>query len=304
MIKVKAAVSVLILLLSPAWVHGEEKDLKGSITVLQASSLTELFKQAKHEFEAEHPGVKVLIEPGASMTLIRKVSDLQKEADVIAVADGNLIPKFLVPRHVEEYTDFLTENIALIAGEDAKFGDMITGGNWPEVLLKEGVEYGVSNPDIAPVGYRTMMVWKLAEKHYKSPGLYGKLRENLPRKNIRPNAVALLTLLKSGELDYVFDYGSLAKQHGLKVIPLPPQINLSDPAWETNYSTVSIDIPGEKPGETKVIKGAPIVYGIAVLKSAPNRPAAQAFIDFLLSSRGKAIMADLGLSPLETASIK
>ncbi|HEY5649507.1 MAG TPA: extracellular solute-binding protein [Nitrospiria bacterium] len=296
-------ISVVILLsLSPAWAGDPE--LSGEITVLQASSLTELFKRAKTKFEEQNPGVKVLIETGASMTLIRKVSDLQKEADVIAVADSSLIPKFLVPQYVEESTDFMTEQIALIVGDDAKFADSINGANWPEILLKDGVEYGVSNPDIAPVGYRSMMVWKLAEKHYQSPGLYEKLRKNLPRRNIRPNAVALLTLLKSGELDYVFDYGSLGRQHGLRVITLPPQINLSDPAWDKMYSTVSVEIPGKKPGETREIKGSPIVYGIAPLKAAPNKPAARAFVDFLLGSGGQTIMADLGLTPLEIASTR
>jgi len=285
-------------------VFAEKPELKGKITVLQASSLTELFKRAKKNFEARNPGVKVLIETGASMTLIRKVSDLQKDADVIAVADGTLIPRFLVPKYVDKTADFMTEQIALIVGEDALFADSINGENWPEILLKDGVEYGISNPDIAPVGYRSMMVWKLAEKHYQSPGLYENLRKNLPRKNIRPNAVALLTLLKAGELDYAFDYGSLARQHGMRVITLPLQINLSDPAWAERYATVSVDVPGKKPGETRSIKGAPIVYSVAELKAAPNKPAARAFIKFLLGSGGRTIMADLGLTPLELASSK
>ncbi len=292
----------LLSLLSP--VYGGGPELKGKITVLQASSLTELFKRAKKKFEAQNPGVRILIETGASMTLIRKVSDLQKDVDVIAVADGSLIPTFLIPKYVDQATNFMTEQIALIIGEDAKFGDSINGANWHKILLKKGVQYGVSNPDIAPVGYRSMMVWKLAEKHYQSPGLYEKLRLNLPRKNIRPNAVALLTLLKAGELDYAFDYGSLARQHGFRTLTFPPQVNLGDPAWADRYSTVSVEIPGKKPGETRSIKGEPIVYSIAALKAAPNKPAASAFIEFLLGPGGRTIMADLGLTSLEAASSK
>ena len=207
-----------------------------------------------------------------------------------------------MPKHVDKAIDFLTERIALIAAEKAKYADSITAGNWPEILLRPDVEYGISNPEIAPVGYRTLMVWKLAEQHYQKPGLYQKLLEKLPKKNIRPNAVALIPLLKMEELDYIFDYSSLAIQQGLRVIDLPPQIHLGDPKLADLYKTVSVEIPGEKPGTTKKIEGSPIVYSIARLKDAPNPIAAQAFADFILGPQGRAIMAEMGMTPLAVAS--
>jgi molybdate/tungstate transport system substrate-binding protein len=279
-----------------------EPELTGKLNILVAASLTDLFKKAKAAFEQEHPKVEVLIESGASMVLIRKVTDLTKEADVIVVADSTLIPAFLMPEHADRSTDFLTEQIALFVGNNAKYRDTITPENWPEILLKPEVEYGISNPEIAPIGYRTLMVWQLAERYYKKPGLYRQLREKLPMKNIRPNAVALLTLLKAGELDYIFDYLSMAKQAGIRAIPLPPQINLGDPKFAEQYRTVSVEIPGEKPGTHKKIQGGPILYSIAPLKAAPNPKAAQAFIEFFLGPPGRSIMAEMGLSPLSIAS--
>ena len=270
----------------------------GKITLLVAASLADLFKKAKIEFEQKYPGTEVLIETGASLTLIRKVSDLQSAADVIVVADRALIPTHLVPKFADTSIDFLTEKIGLVVGEKAKYADRISADNWIEILMKPDVEFGVSDPMIAPVGYRAMMVWKLAEQHYQQPGLYQRLRTRLPQKNIRPNAVALLTLLKSGELDYIFDYPSLARQHGLRVIELPAQINLGDPRLADLYKTVSVEVPGTEPGVVKTIKGEPIVYSIAPLKAAPNPKMAHLFLEFMLKARGPALMAQLGMTPL------
>ncbi|MEW6325121.1 MAG: extracellular solute-binding protein [Nitrospirota bacterium] len=275
----------------------------GEITVLMAASLADLFKHAQAEFTAKHPDVHVLLQPGGSLALIRQILDLNKEADVLAVADRSNIPDYLMPKHADWSVDFLTEQIVLIAADDAKYAKEITAGNWYEILLRPGVEYGISDPDTAPVGYRSLMVWQLAESHYQQPKLYDRLRANLPKKNIRSNAVALLALLKSGEIDYIFDYASLAKQHGLRAIPLPKEINLSEPLLADRYAAAVVTIPGKEPGTTNRIKGAPIVYSLTIPKHARNRKAAEAFVSFLTGPRGRALMANAGMTPLVPARV-
>lgn len=272
---------------------------KGKISILVAASLADLFKKMKTEFEAQYPGTEILIEPGGSLSLIRKVSDLNAEADVIIVADRELIPTHLVPKHADRSIDFLSERIAIVVGKDAKHADEINSQNWMEVLNRPGVEYGISNPETAPVGYRALMVWKLAEKHYNKPGLYQRFRDKLPAKNIRPNATALMALLAAGEIDYVFDYPTLAKQQGMRVVELPAEIHLGDPRFAANYATVSVEIPGTDPGTKKEMKGAPIVYSIAPLKAARNPTAAAAFVDFVLKEQGRAVIARAGMTLLE-----
>lgn len=289
---------LLSLAILPIRAFAADPPIRGNVTVLVAASLTELFKRAQAQFENRHPEVKILLEPGASLTLIRKVTDLHREADLIAVADRSLIPAYLIPKHVDQSIDFLTEQIAIVIGPDARHADKINSENWHEILLLPGVEYGISDPESAPVGYRTLMVWKLAEGHYKKPGMYQKLRDKLPQKNIRQNATATLTLLKAGEVDYVFDYPSLARQNGLRAVELPARINLGHPEHADFYKTVSVEIPGSEPGAKKTILGEPIVYSIAPLKAATNPDAAGAFLAFILGAPGRAIMADLGLSPL------
>jgi len=52
----------------------------------------------------------------------------------------------------------------------------------------------------------------------------------LPAKNIRPKSVELVALLQSGELDYIYEYRSVAEQNKLNFLVFPPDIDLSDPA--------------------------------------------------------------------------
>ena len=301
--RVTALLLMSLWLMLPTAAAGAAEELSGEITVLQAASLAELFKKAQAEFTAKHPKVTINLQPGGSMALTRQITDLNKEADVIALADRTLVPKFLMPAHVDWSIDFLTEQIAIIVAENAKHADEITAANWHQILLKPGVEYGISDPELAPVGYRSLMVWQLAEAHYKQPKLYDQLRTKLPKSNIRNNAVALLTLLRNGELDYIFDYASLAKQHGLRVIFLPGEINLGDSKFADLYGTVSATIPGKEPGTTTQMKGEPIVYSIAVLKKAKNPKAAEAFVNFLVGPRGRQLTAEVGMTPLAPARI-
>lgn len=289
---------LLMLILSVAEAQTPVPQLTGKVTVLQAASLTEFLKRAQDGFQQVHPDVTIEREAGASMVLIRQITDLSKEADIIAVADRTLMQSFLVPDYVEKPVDFLTEQIAIVATENSRDVDKITAENWPDILLQDGIEIGLSDPNTAPAGYRTKMVWQLAEKYYKKPGLYQKLQQRLPMKNIRPNATALLTLLKTGELDYVFDYASLAAQNGLKVVLLPPQINLGDRNYAEQYKTAFVEIPSDKPGTVKTLQGEPIVYTMGLLKSAPNPKAAQAFLDYALGPEGRDIMKALGMTPL------
>lgn len=63
---------------------------------------------------------------------------------------------------------------ALCFTEKSKYAKEINADNWYPVLQRNGVTYGRSDPDLDPCGYRTLMVWQLAEKHYNMPGLFDK----------------------------------------------------------------------------------------------------------------------------------
>jgi molybdate/tungstate transport system substrate-binding protein len=61
------------------------------------------------------------------------------------------------------------------------------------------------------------------------------------------------------------------------------------------YATVTTEINGKEPGKKEAVKGEPMVYGITMLRNAPNKPAAIAFLQFLLSQdKGMKIMEKSG----------
>jgi molybdate transport system substrate-binding protein len=70
----------------------EGGELTGSLTVLAAASLTEIFTELGRRFEADHPGVKVTFSFGASSTLAQQALD-GAPADLLATADEANVQK-------------------------------------------------------------------------------------------------------------------------------------------------------------------------------------------------------------------
>lgn len=148
--------------------------------------------------------------------------------------------------------------------------------------MKSDVAFGRADPNADPCGYRSVMTLQLAEKFYKKPGLAKQVTDK-DQQYIRPKEVDLLALLESGSIDYLFLYKSVAMQHNLKYVILPDQINLKNPAFASEYSAATVEINGKKPGEKETMKGEPMIYGVTMLRDAPNKEAALAFLEFLLS---------------------
>lgn len=160
--------------------------------------------------------------------------------------------------------------------------------------MNKEVAFGRSDPNADPCGYRTLLSLKLAEKFYQKPGFAKRILDK-DKNYIRPKEVDLVALLESGSIDYAFLYRSVAIQHNLKYITLPDEINLKNMGLVAQYATATTEINGEKPGQKKTVKGEPMIYSVTMLRDAPNKPAAIAFLQFLLSSdKGMKIMEKNG----------
>ena len=266
---------------------GEE--LSGTLPIFNAGSLTAPFEQISEEFNKLHPDVEILAEAAGSATTIRKVTELDKECGVIGSADYLLIPELMFPKYADWYIIFASNEMCLAYTDQSKFADEINGNNWYKILQREGVKYGRSDPDQDPCGYRALMVWQLAEEHYGEAGIYDNLYE-AAGDLMRPKSVELIALLESGDLDYAFEYSSVAQQQNLQYVELPPEINLSDVDFEDFYAQAEVEIAGTEPGEKIIMMGKPIVYGVIIPKNFPHQELAIAWVDFLLSSDGMAIM--------------
>lgn len=267
---------------------------KQKIIVFHAGSLSVPFKKLKTEFEKSNPRYEVLLEASGSVEAARKVSDLGKACDIVASADYQVIDEILIPKHAEFNVAFASNKMAIVFTGKSRFANEINSENWYDVLGRKNVKFAHSDPDKDPCGYRTLLVWKLAEKHYKKPGMYESLKKTRDEKSIRPKETDLIALVEAGALDYIFLYKSVAVQHKLKFIELPPEIDLSDSSKNRLYSGVSVKIRGKKPGETIEMKGAAMLYSAAMINYPPNRVGAIEFLNFIFSKEGAAIIESTG----------
>lgn len=276
------------------------EEISGKLPVFIAGSLTVPFKAVAKEYNKLYPKVEVQIEGGGSATTIRKVTELKRECGIIGSADYKIVPKLMFPDYADWYIVFASNQMVLCFTEKSRFAKEINADNWHEILRKDGVTYGRSDPDQDPCGYRTLMLWQLAEKHYNVNGIYKNLY-GAKGDTMRAKSVDLIALLQSGDLDYAFEYDSVAKQHGLKYIALPEAINLSSAKYEDFYARAKVSIKGKKPGQTIELTGEPILYAITIPKNYPDQKKAISWVEFLLSDRGVQTMAASGQSSVRPA---
>lgn len=267
---------------------------KEKLIIFHAGSLTVPFKQMAEEFNKEYPNIEIVMEGAGSRKCARKITDLDKECDIMASADYTVIDKLLLPDFASWNIKFASNEMTIVFHEGSKYADEINAENWYEILMKDDVAFGRSDPNADPCGYRAVLTSKLAELYYAQEGLADELLAK-DQNYIRPKETDLLGLLESNAIDYIFLYRSVAEQHGLKYVLLPDSINLKKPELAEFYQQATVEITGKKPGEFITKQGEPMVYGVTVIDNAPNKDAAMKFVDFLLrDDKGLRIMRENG----------
>lgn len=267
---------------------------KRELTIFHAGSLSVPFSQIEKAFEAKYPEIDILREAAGSRSCARKITDLHKPADIMASADESVITTLLMPEFATFNIKFVRNEMVIMLGEHSKYNEEITAENWSDILLRKDASFGHSDPNKDPCGYRSQLVWQLEEKRSNKKGLYEQLRTKMNPAHIRPKETDLLAMLEAGEIDYLFIYRSVAEQHKGKYLLLPKEINLGSATLSDYYSSATVKITGKKPGTFVTKRGAPMIYGITILKDAPNRADAITFLSFLFSDEGQIILKKNG----------
>jgi molybdate/tungstate transport system substrate-binding protein len=239
-----------------------------------------------------------------SRFLLQSDVDLKQPVDVLALADVSLFEKPLSPAQTTRFpwwSIFASNEIGIAYTEKSKEADKIDSTNWPQILQQSAVQTAYADPELDPEGYNTVLAWTLAETYYKLPGFAAKLRALIPQKNIRPDSTQLLALLSAGEIDYAWEYRSVAEQHHLKFLRLPREINLSDPTLAATYKTACIDLHRTGPNGEKTVQpkcGRPILYAVAIATDAPHPEAATQFVKSLYGEAGRSALQSAFQQPL------
>jgi molybdate/tungstate transport system substrate-binding protein len=268
-----------------------------TLVAFNAGSLARPMRAALDSF-AVREGVQVQQESAGSLETARKLTELGKIPDVIALADEDVFAQFLMPDQATWYAQFARNRMVLAYTSTSRGADRVNDATWWRILLTPGVETGRSDPQLDPNGYRTLMVLQLAERHYGEAGLAKRLLEAMPPRNVRPKEADLVGLLQAGELDYIWSYESMARSIGLSFVRLPDRIDLSSPADSAFYAESVVRVRG-KGSDSVTFRGRPIVYALSIPTAAPHPEVAEAFVKFLLSADGRRVLHAEGLDVLD-----
>lgn len=268
--------------------------------IFAAASLNDVLAEFEKSFEQKNPGVDARVEVSGSLVAARKVSEYKRRGDVVISADNRVIDSLLIPKFADWQVGFLTNEIVLAYSEKSRYAAKVSSTNWPTILMRPEVRVARVDENLGPLGYQTLLVWKLADIHYgqqlRGTSLFQALWKRASGGLIRPDAAELLPVLGT-EADYIFIYRSTAKEHNLKHLLLPAEVNLSSFAHSDFYSGASATISAA-PGKDITIRGEPIVFSLTILRDAPNRAGALSFVKMLLGPDGKAILERHGFAPV------
>ena len=270
--------------------------------VYTAASLTQPMRVALDSF-ARRSGSRYDLESASSLELVRRVTALHGDPDVIVLADPALFSTMLTPKVVTWHALFARNRMVLAYTPQSRGASDISTDNWWAVLERSDVQVGRSDPGVDPSGYRTLLVWQLAARHYGLPNLPERMLRAAPERNVRPREADQVALLEAGELDYIWTYESLARLMGLRFVRLPDDVDLGEPADSNVYAQASTRVPGAKFGDTITVHGQPILFAVSVPADAPHSRAGRNFVAFLLSPSGRRILRGASVDALDAPVI-
>lgn len=262
------------------------------LIIFHAGSLAKPLSEICEEFNKIYPDIEIIREASGSREAAFKIAHLDRECDLILSADYKVIEELLIPQYTNWYFIFARNEMVVAFSEWSRYSSEINEENWYKILTREKIRVGRSGENLDPCGYRALMVWQLAEDFYKEEGLIDGLNKNCPKENIRPKEIELVAQIESLDLDYIFQYLSVAVQHRLQYIKFPPQINLGYFEYKDNYKKAKVKVEGPK--GMSVIEGSPIQYAVTIPKNAPHKKIAIRFLKFLTTKQTQSILEKNG----------
>lgn len=216
------------------------------VSVMAAGSLqngftTRLPDQTDHEIHVETYG---------SARVARMIAEEQRDPDVVALADTSLFESLL---SADWYGVFATNAMAVAYNPDTAGGRVVRDADrWYESLLDDRVRLGRSDPELDPLGYRTLFTLELAAEHYGEPGLADAI---LDEDQLYPET-QLVAQFETGSVDAAFVYENMAVERDYPFVELPAAIDLSDPDRADGYAAETYEFT-----DGTTVRGGPIEYG-------------------------------------------
>jgi molybdate/tungstate transport system substrate-binding protein len=226
---------------------------------------------------------------GNSVKLANSIKAGSLTGDLFMSADASVNQTLMGAANgnwVDWFTVFARNQVVLAYDPHSKFATDFQTKPWYQVLQEPGIKLGRYDPNLDPLGYYTLFVAELAEKYYGLPGFKQQIlgADNNPNQLITAN-------FPDGVSDAAFYYRSDASFDKTPFVTLADQINLSNPAFVSQYAQASYTT---NIGQT--FHGAPIQQSIAPLRGGNTR-AADEVIHLLDSPQGAGLISQFGFLP-------
>lgn len=212
------------------------------------------------------PAVDARLESEAhgSAEAARLVASGGKDPDIVSLADVALFDALLSADWVVE---FATNALVVVYNPETPAGQRLANGEpWYEVVLDDDSSLGRTDPDMDPLGYRTLFCLELATGYY---GTERDLREVIPEPDQRYPETQLISQFETGAIDVAVAYRNMAEARDYDYLTLPGEIDLSDPALADRYATASYELP-----DGTVVEGDVISYGSTLRQDSRTTRAA------------------------------
>ena len=271
------------------------------VSVMYAGSLVNIFENEIKSVFQNLTGYNFIGEGKGSVQISNMILDGFRKPDVFVSADTTPIEKLInhTPPLANWLVKFGSAELVIAYNSQSPFAlDLVKASNgeipWYQVLGKEELKFGRTDPELDPKGYYTVIAAKLANIYYNDSTIKDKiLGEDRNKEQIFPEEI-LKSILDSGQIDATAVYKHEAIAKGLPYITLPDQINLSEPNYTNFYNKISYKL-----GTGETISGNPIFFSFTISNTVENIEGAVSFVKFLLSENGKKILEQVGLSPIK-----
>lgn len=284
----------LMMLFSMAAMAGNASVLRvayaGSMGVVMDQDLGPAVAKAQH---ASYQGIGQ-----GSKALARLLAGKQIRTDVFVAITPGPIKTLQHAGLVDHAVPVASTRMVVIYSPHSRFAaDFAAAARgakpWYAVLREPGLRLGRTDPAVDPQGANALLTLQLAARYYHQPDLLRQVAGDLqnPRQIFAESS--LMSRLEAGQIDAAIGYASAAFSHHLPVIDLPAEIDLAQPAMQqTWYSQVGFTL-----GNGKRIVAQPLVFYAAVLANAKQAVLGHAFVRFLQSGQGQAMLRERGYDP-------
>jgi molybdate transport system substrate-binding protein len=234
-----------------------------TLTVFAAASLNGPFSELGQNFEAVHSGVKVTFNFAGSQTLSAQIMQ-GAEADVFASANHAEMDKLVADGLVAQGSDvvFVTNSLVVISPPDNSAGLQSL-----QDLARPGLKMVLADATVPAGKYALQALDKMAADPAFGGDFKTRVLSNVVSHEIDVKVVAAKVSLGEADAGIVYISDSVASPD-LKTIAIPENLNVV------------------------------AAYPIAALVNAPGRDLASAFVAYVLSPEGQAVLMKWGFAPV------